>query len=227
MSSRQSPWILDVNASGTGWSAEIRSIRHAFGSGSQELSGPPGRIENMNALPIAALVIGVLLGLSLGAVVGVIVVRSRGDAKNAEAISFQAAARSDVAQARAEAATARTEVARAQTELARTGEQVAAARAVAAEAQTEAALAQAEAAEVGAQLAAAIAQRDSAVQRVAEMAADRETMVNQFKVLAAETAERQGKSVDASAEARLKATEQLMAPVRASLEAFNLRLADV
>jgi DNA recombination protein RmuC len=181
----------------------------------------------MNALPIAALVIGVLLGLSLGAVVGVIVVRSRGDAKNAEAISFQAAARSDVAQARAEAATARTEVARAQTELARTGEQVAAARAVAAEAQTEAALAQAEAAEVGAQLAAAIAQRDAAVQRVAEMAADRETMVNQFKVLAAETAERQGKSVDASAEARLKATEQLMAPVRESLEAFNLRLADV
>jgi DNA recombination protein RmuC len=227
MSSRQSPWILDLNASGTGWSAEIRSIRHARGSGSQELSGPPGRIENMNVLPIAALVIGVLLGLALGAVVGVVVVRSRGDAKDAEADSFQAAARSDVAQARTEAATARTEVARAQTELARTGEQVAAAGAVAAEARTEAALAQAEAAEVGAQLAAAIAQRDSAVQRVAEMAADRETMVNQFKVLAAETAERQGKSVDASAEARLKATEQLMAPVRASLEAFNLRLADV
>jgi DNA recombination protein RmuC len=181
----------------------------------------------MNALPIAALVIGVLFGLALGAVVSVVVARSRGDAKDAEASSFQASARSDVAHARAEAATARTEVARAQTELARTGEQVAAARAVAAEAQTEAALAQAEAAEVGAQLAAAIAQRDSAVQRVAEMAADRESMVNQFKVLAAETAERQGKSVDASAEARLKATEQLMAPVRASLEAFNLRLADV
>ncbi len=181
----------------------------------------------MDALPIAALVVGVLLGLALGALLGVVVTRSRGKVTDAAEQSYLAAARGDVAQARAEAATARTEVARAQTELARSGEQVATARAGVAEAQAEAAVAQAEAAEVGAQLAAAIAQRDGAVQRAAEMAADRDTMVNQFKVLATETAERQGKAVDASAEARLKATEQLMAPVRASLEAFNLRLADV
>jgi DNA recombination protein RmuC len=181
----------------------------------------------MDAVPIVALLVGALLGLALGAVVGIVVARSRGDAKDAENQSFLASARSDVAQARAEAASARTDAARAQTELARAGELVASARADAAQAHAEAAQAQAEAAEISAQLASAVARRDAAVQRAAELSADRESMVNQFKVLAAETAERQGKAVDASAEARLKATEQLMAPVRASLDAFNSRLAEV
>ncbi len=191
------------------------------------MSAPTGRIENMDVLPIVMLVVGALLGLALGLAVGIVIARSRTDAKQAESRSFLSAARSDVAQARGEAAAARADAARTQTELARSGEQAALSRTLVAQAETEAAQAQAEAAEVGAQLAAAIAQRDAAVRRAAELAVDRESMVNQFKVLAAETAERQGKSVDASAEARFKATEQLMAPVRASLDAFNTRLADV
>jgi DNA recombination protein RmuC len=174
----------------------------------------------MDAWAVVALLSGTVIGLVLGATAVWWVARSRRDADTADAQSYLAQARSDVAQARSEAAIARAEAARTQTDLSRLGE-------AAAEARAEAAQAQAEAAAVGAQVASAIAQRDAAVQRAAELAADRETMVNQFKVLAAETAERQGKAVDASAEARLKATEQVMAPVRASLEAFNARLADV
>ncbi|GAA3639744.1 hypothetical protein GCM10022236_47850 [Microlunatus ginsengisoli] len=188
-----------------------------------------------------ALVVGVLLGLGLGTVVGIVVTRSRGDVRDAERAGSLAQARADVAQARSDAAAARseasrvqadaaraqTEVARAQTDVARSQAEAARAGELVAQAQVEAAQAQAEAAEVGAQLATALAQRDAACQRVSEAAADRESMVNQFKVLAAETAERQGKSVDATADARFRATEQLMVPVRASLEAFNARLAEV
>ena len=64
----------------------------------------------------------------------------------------------------------------------------------------------------------AVAQRDAAIDRAKEVAADREAMLNQFKVLSAETLDRQGTAADAQAEVRLKATEQLMAPVRESLE---------
>jgi DNA recombination protein RmuC len=46
-------------------------------------------------------------------------------------------------------------------------------------------------------------------------------------VLSQDTLEKQSKQADAHAEARLKATEQLMAPVRESLDKFNARLIDV
>ncbi|MFP5283301.1 MAG: DNA recombination protein RmuC, partial [Actinomycetes bacterium] len=90
-----------------------------------------------------------------------------------------------------------------------------------------AAAAQAEAAEVGAEVARAVAQRDAAIERAKEVAADRESLVNSFKVLSTETLDRQGKVAEASAEARLKATEQLMTPVRDSLERFHHRLTEV
>ncbi len=80
---------------------------------------------------------------------------------------------------------------------------------------------------MSARVAKAEAERNAAIARAAELAADRETMNNQFKVLVAETIERQNRAADANAEARLKATEQLMAPVRESLERFNSRLTDV
>src|SRR4029453_11354885 len=92
---------------------------------------------------------------------------------------------------------------------------------------TEAATAQGKAAEVSADVARAIAQRDAALERAKEIAADRESMINQFRVLSAQTLDRQGQTADAQAEVRLRATEQLMTPVRESLDKVHARLTEV
>lgn len=78
-----------------------------------------------------------------------------------------------------------------------------------------------------AQLDAAASERDRARERADQVWADREAMVNEFKVLSHETLESQGRRADESAELRLRATEQLLRPVRESLETFNRRLAEV
>ena len=49
-------------------------------------------------------------------------------------------------------------------------------------------------------------QRDAAKQRAAELAADRESLVNQFRTLSTDALERQGKLADSTAEQRLQAT---------------------
>jgi DNA recombination protein RmuC len=112
-------------------------------------------------------------------------------------------------------------------ELARAREETAKARADAAVARQESAEARTAAALADADVAAAVAQRDAAVARSEEIAADRQTMVDQFRLLSTETAERQGKAADAVAAQRLQATEQLLAPVTASLERFQARLTAV
>ena len=112
-------------------------------------------------------------------------------------------------------------------ELARTREELANARTEAAEARTQAAEARTSAAQTEADVAGAIAQRDSALARAQEIAADRQAMVDQFRLLSAEVAERQGKQVDSVAAQRLQATEQLLAPVATSLELFQARLTEV
>jgi len=160
----------------------------------------------MDTYLVLALLGGLVLGVLAGALLSSVLGRSRRDAD-------AAAARSDLAQARTDAAQVRTEVARAQAETA--------------QARVEAATAQAEAAEVSAEVARAAAQRDAALERARDLAADRETMVNSFKVLSTETLDRQGKVADANAEARLRATEQLMAPVRETLDRFSSRLTEV
>jgi len=112
-------------------------------------------------------------------------------------------------------------------ELGRAREELANARAEAADARTEAAEARTSAAQTEADVAGAIAQRDAALARAQEIAADRQTMIDQFKVLSAEVADRQGRSVDTVAAQRLQATEQLLAPVTASLQQFQARLTEV
>jgi DNA recombination protein RmuC len=112
-------------------------------------------------------------------------------------------------------------------ELARAREETANARADAAVARQEAAEAKSASALADADVAAAVAQRDAAVARAEEIAADRQTMVDQFRLLSTETAERQGRAADAVAAQRLQATEQLLAPVSASLERFQARLTEV
>jgi DNA recombination protein RmuC len=112
-------------------------------------------------------------------------------------------------------------------ELARAREELANARADAAVARTEAAEARTSAAHTEAEVAGAIAQRDTALARAQEIAADRQAMVDQFRLLSADVAERQGKQVDTVTAQRLQATEQLLAPVAASLEKFQARLTEV
>ena len=157
----------------------------------------------MDAGTVVALVCGLVLGLALGALAGLLLTRARHAAEVAQAREETARVRVDVAEIRAAAA------------------------AELAEARAEAAAAQAEAATVSAALAGAHAERDAAVNRAREIAADREAMLNQFKVLSADTLDRHSKAADAQAEHRLKATEQLMVPVRESLDRFGTRLTEV
>ncbi len=167
-----------------------------------------------------ALAAGLVLGLLLGALAGWLVARARRDADEAQTGTHLAATRTELANAHTLIAQSRTEAAVAREETARV-------RADVAEVRAEAATAQAEAAAVAAELAEARAQRDAAVARGKEIAADREAMLNQFKVLSTETLDRQGKTADAQAELRLKATEQLMVPVKESLDKFSARLTEV
>ena len=199
----------------------------------------------MDGFTVAALVCGLVVGLLVGALTALAVARSRREVQSAQAESqlahartelanaqaVAAASRGEAAQARMETAQARSETAQVRTEAERSRGDLAEVRAETAselaEARTEAANAQAEAAEVSAAVARALAQRDAAIERAKEIAADREAMLNHFKVLSAESLERQGKTADAHAEQRLRATEQLMLPVRESLERFNSRLTEV
>ncbi|MFD0864585.1 DNA recombination protein RmuC, partial [Tessaracoccus lubricantis] len=97
-------------------------------------------------------------------------------------------------------------------------------RAVAADAQRLVAEAQRETAKVQAMVAAAEAERDAAVQKAQEQAADREVLLNQFKVLSSESLEKQGRAADAVAEQRMKATEQLVAPLADGLRQMQEKL---
>jgi DNA recombination protein RmuC len=160
-------------------------------------------MERMDVGTVVALVCGLVLGLALGVLAGLLLTRARREAEVAQAREESARVRADVAEIRARAA------------------------ADLAEARAEAAAAQGEAATVSAALAGAHAERDAAVNRAREIASDREAMLNQFKVLSADTLNQHSKAADAQAEHRLKATEQLMVPVRESLDRFGTRLTEV
>ena len=185
----------------------------APGAAYEVLSSCPGKIVSMDGVTVIALIGGLLAGLLLGSIAGWMIARARQYADSAHTQMLIAQSHGEAATARAEAAHARTEAAQARSDIA--------------EARSEAAAAQAEAAQVSAEVARAIAQRDAALDRVREISADRESMINHFRVLSAQTLDRQGQAADAQAEVRLKATEQLMSPVRESLERFNSRLTEV
>ena len=163
----------------------------------------------MDITTTVALVAGVILGAAGGYAVAVLITRAgqqteaaRGDADGARQEAYVAQARTEAAQARSETAQVRAESAQARTDVA--------------EARALAAAAQAEAAEVSAAVARAEAERDAAVEHARELAADREQMLAQFKVMSTETIDRQSLAANAQADARLKATEQLLGPVKDS-----------
>jgi DNA recombination protein RmuC len=177
------------------------------------LSPRPGKIVSMDGVTVIALTCGLLVGIPLGALAGWAIVRARQHANSADLQLLIAQSHGEAANARAEAAQARSENAQARSDVA--------------EARSEAAAARAAAAEVSAELASAIAQREAALDRAKEITADRESMINHFRVLSAETLDRHGQAADAQADVRLQKTEQLMSPVRESLERFNSRLTEV
>ena len=204
-----------------------------------------GILVAMDGISLLLLVVGLLVALLVGAAGGVVVGRrlaraerdttdARGEAALAAARAEVADAQAGAAHARTEAATARTEAAHARAELgqaradvaeAKAG--VAEARAGVADARSEASAAQAEAATVAAEMAGAVAQRDAAVARAQEVAADRQALLNHFKVVSNETLERQGATADVAHENRMKATAELMAPVREQLGLLSTRLIEV
>ncbi|HYP45221.1 MAG TPA: DNA recombination protein RmuC [Propionibacteriaceae bacterium] len=181
----------------------------------------------MDDVTVAAAACGLVLGLLLGVLVCLLVTRARRDADVAKAESHLAQTRTELAHAQTTLAQSRTEVAQVRAEAAQARTEAAQFRGDMAEVRAEAAAAQAEAAAVGADVAKAVAERNAAIDRARELAADRDDMVNHFKVLSSETIERQSAVADAQAQARLQATEQLMAPVKESLDKFNSRLTDV
>ncbi len=195
----------------------------------------------MDGISLVLVVVALLVGVAAGVLVGRRLAGADRDTTDARGEAALAAARAEVsdaqagaAHARTEAATARTEAANARAELGQARADVAEAkagvadaRAGVADARSEASAAQAEAAAVAAQLAGAVAQRDAAVARAQEVAADREALLNHFKVVSNETLERQGVTADAAHEGRLRATAELMAPVREQLGLLSTRLTEV
>jgi DNA recombination protein RmuC len=161
-----------------------------------------------------------VVGIVVGSAAGWVVLRSRQGEQSAEATA-------EVERARAEAERARTDAAKARAEASQVATEVAQAQREAAEARSERSSAQADLAEALAAARGAIAERNAAVARAQEIAADRAKVVDQFRALSAETVERQGRQLDASAEVRLKATEQLLAPVRDSLQRFSERITQI
>ncbi len=169
-----------------------------------------------------------LLTLIIGAVGGFLFGR-RGQSGTAAEPDARALtdARQDAATARAEASRAREESAIVKAEIAQHLADKADLRTLAEEARRLVAEAHAETSRVAAKVAALTAERDAAREKAAEQAADRETLLNQFKVLSAESLERQGKQADAAAEQRLKATEQLVAPLTDGLRQMQEKLQTV
>lgn len=181
----------------------------------------------METTAVMVLVIGLLLGLAVGAGTAWLVVRSRAQATTAEHQSQQARAREDLAAAQAQAADARAQAADARADAAHTRSESAKQETATAQARVAASEAQAEAAEVSARLAAAIAERDAARGQLEQLTADRETLANRFKVLSAEALEHQGKTVDATTAQRLEQTKAALEPLTNLMTQFSSRLTEI
>jgi len=173
-----------------------------------------------------------LLTLAVGAAAGYLWGRRQGTTQSAreartEELLALSSARQETSRALEEASRARAEAAAVKTEVAHHLAEKADLRTAAADAQRLLAEGRGETARVEAQVAALTAQRDSAVARAEQLAADRESLLDRFKVLSAESLERQGKQADDVADARMKATEQLIVPLADGLRQLQERLQSV
>ena len=179
-------------------------------------------------MDLLALVIS-LVALIAGAVAGYLLGRRQSTAEagrqaRTEDLLALSSARQETSRALEEASRARAEAADVKAEVAQHLAEKAELRTVAVDAQRLVAEARSETAGVAAQVAGLTAQRDAAVQKAAEQAADREVLLAQFKAFSADTLERQGKQADEVAAHRLKATEQLVGPLTDGLRQLQDRL---
>lgn len=178
-------------------------------------------IFTMNEVAIIATL---LVGLLLGATSAWLLMRSRASSVISER---ETVLRGEADRARADAATARAEASDVRAGEARAEAAIAQSRIEVAEAREQVAQIAATLSSSQALVAKAEAEREAAIQRAEELASDRESILAQFKVLSSEVLERQSKVADASAEQRLKATEQIMTPMKTSLDRFEARLTQV
>ena len=177
----------------------------------------------------ASEVLLILLALVLGAVAGYVLGRrtaSPSPQSDGDRLALTDA-RQDAATARAEASRAREEAALTKAEVAQILAEKSELRTAAAEAQRVTAEAQAETARVRAQVAAATAERDAAIERATEQAADRESLVAQFRLLSAQTLEKQQQAAEQATEQRFKATEHLVSPLADGLRQMQEKLHQV
>lgn len=177
-----------------------------------------------------------LLALALGAAAGFVAGRRRGAAearRAAETAERQARtaeqlalsdARQESARAWQEAARVREEAALVKADVAQQLAEKAELRAAVADAERRLAEGHGRTAEAAAEVAALTAQRDAAISRAEQLAADREALLDRFKVLSAESLEQQSKQADEAATARLKATEQLVTPLADGLRQLQEKL---
>lgn len=173
---------------------------------------------------IGLLITGIVLGLVVGGIAAWLVLRTRQQAAESTSSANLSA---EAAQGRSELAAAKAEAAQARADLSREAADAARARQEAAEARAERSGAEAQLADAKAATSAALAQRNAAIERAAEIAADREQLTVQFKALSAEILEQQTRRAEETADQRQKATDALLTPVKESLERFNSRLTEV
>ncbi|MGA4508116.1 DNA recombination protein RmuC [Propionibacteriaceae bacterium G1746] len=178
--------------------------------------------------------VGLLLGIVVGAVGAWLVSRSRVQADSSDAAAALAEARAAAERARAETSDARSETAQVRVELATQRELLAQHRTEAANADADRAEQQAmvsharsEVAEARSALAAAAAERDAALAQVKAMTDDQQRMVDQFKVLSGEQLDKQGKAVDEATIERNKAVEAMLVPLTRQLGEFQSKLAEI
>lgn len=179
----------------------------------------------MVELLIALIALGA--GIALGSWITKSRVQANESAATAQAAVALAQAQADAANAKSEASQAREATARLQALQANASTDAAEARERVIAAELRAAEADTRAANIGAQLAAARAERDAATARAAELAEDRQAMVDQFKLVSNETLAEHGKAADQAADQRLKATEQLLGPVKEALNLMHERINQV
>ncbi|MDR0849261.1 MAG: DNA recombination protein RmuC [Propionibacteriaceae bacterium] len=169
---------------------------------------------------IAWIIVALVVGIVLGWCVGQLVASARADARSERARADQAQSKADSAKTAADFAKAEADVERARSDVER-------ARALAAEARQESAEMMAALAAKEAEIATVEVERDAAIEQAEKLRQDHDTMLAQYKALSSDALARQTKTVEDSATQRMKATESLMAPVKATLDQLQSRLTEI
>lgn len=193
----------------------------------QKLSVPAGTLVFMDAISVLLALLMFGLGILVGLWLARYAHRQRAHAEQAHHSAELERLRGEAERSRADLERTRSEQLRSQLAVSGVDRQLSEAKREVAEARQQAADARAAQAEAMANLKAAEARCQAAQDRAAQAVSDRESMMNQFKVLSAETLERHGQAADHAAEQRLHATEQLMRPVAEALAEMRQRIGEV